>query len=84
MLCLPRGMLVELFEPLLQQAGGQIFDEEGRLAINSKESLQVLRVMRRMLETGIGANMNFWTHEFLASLKSRAAAPGPPPRRSSS
>jgi len=74
MLCLPRGMLVELFEPLLQQSGGQIFDKEGRLAINSKESLQVLRVMRRMLEMGIGANINFWTHEFLASLKSRAVA----------
>ena len=28
MLCLPRGMLVELFEPLLQQAGGQIFDKD--------------------------------------------------------
>ncbi|HUW62051.1 MAG TPA: sugar ABC transporter substrate-binding protein [Candidatus Bathyarchaeia archaeon] len=77
MLCVPRGMLVDLFEPLLQQAGGQIFDKEGRVAVNSRESLQVLRIIRRMIETGVGANIIHWTHEFLASLKSPVVATYP-------
>lgn len=77
MLCLPRGMLVDTFQATLQQAGGQFFDKEGRLAINSEKSLQVLRIMKRMIEAGIGANINYWTHEFLASQTSDVVATYP-------
>lgn len=77
MLCMPHGVMVELFEPLLQQLGGQIFDEEGRLAVYSAESLKVLDLFRRILDAGIGANINYFTHEHLASLQSDSVATYP-------
>jgi len=77
MLCIPHGMMVDLFEPLLQQLGGQIFDKEGRLAVYSPESLKLLDLFRKMLEAGIGANINSFTHEHLASLQSKSIATYP-------
>ncbi len=77
MLFLPTGGLEVLFEILLQQTGGQIFDEEGRVAIGSPEVRTVIELLQTMLASGIGANALPWQHSFYASLKSDAVATYP-------
>ncbi len=78
MLHLPTNSdLARVYEMLIQQNGGQVFDDEGRLAINSAESLQVLRVMRRLLDSGIGSNVGFFSPEQLASFQNDTVATYP-------
>lgn len=69
MLFHPTSTAEFLFEILLRQAGGQIFDETGNVAINSSESVRVLTLLRRLTDTGIGANTPLWTPIFLSSFK---------------
>ncbi|MBM4019784.1 MAG: sugar ABC transporter substrate-binding protein [Planctomycetes bacterium] len=77
MLPLAATGLGPMFEILLQQNGGQVFDEEGRIAVNSPQSAQVLATLRRLVESGICANVTMWSHEFLAGLKSETIATYP-------
>jgi ABC-type glycerol-3-phosphate transport system substrate-binding protein len=77
MLFLATGQLTDTFELLLQQNGGQVFDAEGRIAVNSPETIETLEVLRKLLDSGIGANAPFWSHEFLASLRSDSVATYP-------
>lgn len=62
------GNSFTFFHTLLNQVGGQAFDDEGRIAIYSEEALQVLDVMRRIMDSGINANIPPYEHEHLASL----------------
>ncbi len=73
---IPSG-LTEMFEIMIQQNGGQIFDGQGQIAINSPQCLQVMNLLRRMLESGITSNEPHWTHAFYASMKSEAVATYP-------
>ena len=77
MLFLPTGQLDGMFEIILQQTGGQVFDAEGRVAINSPEVLQTLEVLRAMLSAGIGYNAPAWSHAYYASLKTDTVATYP-------
>lgn len=77
MLPLPTGDLVTMFEILIQQNGGQVFDDEGRVAIDSPEVLQVMRVLKAMLNSGIGANVVIWGHAYMSSFGTETIASYP-------
>lgn len=77
MMFLPTGQLEPMFEILIQQTGGQIFDEEGRVAINSAEVFEALDVIRQLLDSGICVNAPMWSHSLYASLKSDTVATYP-------
>ncbi len=77
MLFHPTSTAEILFEILLRQAGGQVFDDAGNIAVNSSESLRVLDLLRRFADSGIGANTQFWTPAFFASFKTDAVATYP-------
>lgn len=79
MLCLSTAGvgLADLFEILLQQSGGQIFDAQGRIAINSPETLETLKVIQRLLGSGIAANIVPWSFEFIAAFKTSSIATYP-------
>ena len=77
MLVLPTGGMEFTFEMLLQQLGGQIFDAEGRIAIRTPETLQVLDLLRRFIQTGITANVTPYSHAHYASIRSPIVATFP-------
>jgi len=74
MLFLGSGDMASLFEILLRQAGGQVFDDEGRIAIDSPQTRQVLDVLRAMIASGITADAMGWSHEFFASFQTDSVA----------
>jgi len=74
---LPTGMLYEMFLIVLQQNGGQVFDEQGRVAVNSAISLKVVHLLKKMLDAGITVNDPLYTHAHYASLRSDTVATYP-------
>ena len=68
MLPLSASNLVFLYEILLQQVDGQVFDEQGGIAVDSEPSRRVLDILRRMLDAGICANVDEFSHEWMAGL----------------
>lgn len=72
----PSGLAL-MFEILLQQNGGQIFDSEGRIVINSERCLQAMKLLRKMLESGITINEELFMHAHYASLKNDTVATYP-------
>jgi len=75
MLHLPKSNYLEsFFEIMLQQNCGQVFDDEGRLAINSEQSLQALRTIRKLIDSDIGSAAEPWSAEMFASLQNDSVA----------
>jgi len=74
---LPTGMLFEVYLILIQQNGGQLFDDQGRIAVNSDKSLQVMALLKRMLDSGVTVNDPLYTHAHYASLRSDSVATYP-------
>jgi lactose/L-arabinose transport system substrate-binding protein len=77
MLPLDETSLMNMFELLVQQAGGQIFDDQGRVAVNSPQSKQVLNLIQKMIQAGIGSNVKMWGQEFMAGLSNDTIATYP-------
>jgi len=77
MLPLAGTSLGMMYEILLQQNGGQVFDDEGRIALNSPQSEEVLATLGRLLESGICSRIPIWSHEFMAGLKDDTVATYP-------
>src|SRR5688572_18911954 len=77
MLALSPGQLQMMYEMLLQQVDGQVFDDDGRIAINSRKSEQVLNLIRRMIDAGICANVPMWGHDWMAGFGSETIASYP-------
>jgi lactose/L-arabinose transport system substrate-binding protein len=77
MMCMGQNLLSTVFELLIQQNGGQVFDSEGRVAINSPQCAQALEVMHRIVQAGIHSNIAAWTHEFMASVNGESVATFP-------
>lgn len=77
MLVMDEGAPVTMFQLLLQQTGGQVFDDRGRIAVNSAQSRQVLGLMRRIIQSGIGYNVKMWGQEFMAGLNTDTVATYP-------
>jgi multiple sugar transport system substrate-binding protein/lactose/L-arabinose transport system substrate-binding protein len=77
MMCIPTGLMSDLFEILVQQNSGQLFDDEGRIALYSPENVEVMDLLRKLIASGISANIPFFGHAFLASLKTDSVATYP-------
>jgi lactose/L-arabinose transport system substrate-binding protein len=77
MLPLSPGNLVLMYEILLQQVDGQVFDRHARIAIDSAQSRRVLDILRRMMDAGICANVDEFSHEWMAGLNNELIASYP-------
>jgi lactose/L-arabinose transport system substrate-binding protein len=66
-----------MFELLIQQSGGQVFDDQGRIAINTPQTRQALEIIRRMRTAGICSDVPLWSQEFLAGLNDETIATYP-------
>lgn len=77
MLFMPSGELQIMFEILQQQVGGQVFDDAGRIAINSPQNLKVVKLIREFIKAGITYDSPLWRHTFYASIKSDTVATYP-------
>ncbi|MBX7257915.1 MAG: sugar ABC transporter substrate-binding protein [Candidatus Hydrogenedentes bacterium] len=77
MMALSVGWLFDMFEILMQQNGGGVFDPEGRIIINSPQNLEALEVLRALLDSKITAAMNPFSHEFYASMSDDSIASYP-------
>lgn len=72
----PSG-LAFMFEILIQQNGGQIFDEQDRIIVNSPQCLQAVKLLERMLKAGIVVNEPLFSHMHYASLNNDTVATYP-------
>ena len=77
MLPLGSNSLRQMFELLIQQSGGQVFDDQGRIAINSPQTRQALAVIQKMRKAGICSDVALWSQEFLAGLNDESIATYP-------
>ena len=77
MLPLGSNSLRPMFEMLIQQTGGQVFDEQGRIAINSPQTRQALDVIQKARAAGICSDVALWSQEFLAGLNDESVATYP-------
>ncbi|MFA6242049.1 MAG: extracellular solute-binding protein, partial [Candidatus Hydrogenedentales bacterium] len=77
MMAISVGWLFDMFEILMQQNGGGVFDAEGRIIINSPENHEALEVLRALLDSGITAAINPFSHEYYASLANETIASYP-------
>ncbi len=69
--------LIDYFEILIQQTGGGIFDAEGRLMLRAPGNRQALEILRALLDAGIAAPINPFSHEYMASFRNDAIATYP-------
>ena len=76
---LPLGTqnLVHVFEIMLRQLGGQVFDAQGRIAIDSPEAQRVIDLIARLRDAGICAEVEWFKHEWLASFNDDTIASYP-------
>jgi ABC-type glycerol-3-phosphate transport system substrate-binding protein len=77
MLPLGSNTLRDLFFILLQQSGGQIFDEQGRIAVNSPAARASLDMLRRLRASGIGADVLQYSPEYISGLNTETIASYP-------
>ena len=77
MLALSTQGMIGIFEILMQQNGGGVFDEEGRIIIHSRQNAEALAVLRKLLDSGIASSMNIGSHEYYASLQNDRIATYP-------
>ena len=77
MLPLGSNSLRPMFEMLIQQNGGQVFDDQGRIAINSPQTRQALALLQKMRAAGICSDIALWSQEFLAGLNDESIATYP-------
>ncbi len=77
MLPLGSNSLRPMFEMLIQQNGGQVFDDQGRIAIDSPQAREALSVLQKMRAAGICSDTALWSQEFLAGLNDESIATYP-------
>jgi len=61
----------------MQQTGGGIFDETGNIMIRAPGNRRALEILRAILDSGITAPINAFSHEFFASFKNDRIATYP-------
>lgn len=74
---LPIGDLYRVFTMLLPQSGAQVFDDQGRVVINSAATLKIMTLLERMLQSGITSSDLYFEHAHYASLKNDTVATYP-------
>lgn len=58
------------YEPMIWQAGGNVFDKKGNVVIDKvKANLTVLLKLKQMVDSGIGVNAMPWTPAWNAAIK---------------
>ena len=62
----PSGLL-DFFQIMMQQNGGGVFDEEGRIILDSPQNREALTIIRRVLSSGIAANLTPYSPALNAS-----------------
>jgi lactose/L-arabinose transport system substrate-binding protein len=77
MLPLGANSLRIFYEIMIQQNGGQVFDDQDRIAINSPQSQEVLGIIKRIREAGIYSEVAIWSQEFMAGFNSDTIASYP-------
>lgn len=77
MLTLGSNSIRPMYEMLLQQAGGQVFDDEGRIVIDSRQSAEVLALIKRMREAGICSDVAQYSQEYMAGFNDESLATYP-------
>lgn len=77
MLPLGSNALNWMFQTLIQQTGGQVFDDKGRIAINSPASRRALDIMRKLRTSGICSDVPVFSQEYLASINAETIASYP-------
>ena len=59
----------DFFQTLLAEFGGSEYDTAGNLTFNSPQGIQAITLMKKILDSGIGANIGWWTPEFYNGIK---------------
>ncbi|HEX5322977.1 MAG TPA: sugar ABC transporter substrate-binding protein [Capsulimonadaceae bacterium] len=77
MLPLGANSMSEIFELLLQETQGQIFDDQGRVAINSPQAQVALDVIRKMRQAGICSDVPPYQQEWMAGFTNESIASYP-------
>jgi lactose/L-arabinose transport system substrate-binding protein len=79
MLPVSRGEAAHMLELLMQQTGAQCFDQNGRVAIRSPAMGKALEILRRLVHTGISANIAPYGPELFATINNATIATYPMP-----
>ncbi|BDI30414.1 sugar ABC transporter substrate-binding protein [Capsulimonas corticalis] len=74
MLSMGSTALSNMYEMLIQQSGGQMFDDRGRIAVDTPQSRQALEVISKIVHSGISANIQPFGPEYLAGFNSDSLA----------
>lgn len=77
MMPLPSSSLGWQFQILMQQTGGQLFDSQGRIAVNSPENRLALEVIRKLRTSGICVDVAYFSQEFFAGINDDSIATFP-------
>jgi len=77
MLTLGANSIRQMYEMLLQQTGGQVFDDDGRIVVDSPQSNEVLALIKRMRESGICSDVAQYSQEYMAGFNGESIASYP-------
>jgi len=62
------------WQMFISQYGGTLYDVKGNPVLNSSQSVQSVTLMKKILNSGIAANIGWWTPEFYDAIKSGKVA----------
>ncbi len=77
MLPLGSNDMMNMFELLLQQTGGQVFDDQGRIAIGSPQARQALGILKGLRQAGICSDVAAYGQEWMAGFNDESIATYP-------
>jgi lactose/L-arabinose transport system substrate-binding protein len=77
MLSLSPNDLESLFEVVLQQTGGQVFDSQGQIAIDSPQAMRALDVIRKLRAAGICSDVPAYGQEWMSGFNDDTIASYP-------
>ena len=64
----------DFFQTLLAEFGGSEYDTAGNLTFNSPQGIQTVTLMKKILDSGVAADIGWWTPEFYSGIKSGQVA----------
>jgi lactose/L-arabinose transport system substrate-binding protein len=69
-----RADVSDTFEILLQQGGGSLYSKNGDVTFNDAKGVQAVNVMKKLLASGIMADIGWWSPQFYDSFKTGRVA----------
>lgn len=64
----------DMYQILLSQYSGSLFDEKGNPTFNTPQGLAAMALMKKISDSGINAEIGWWTPEFYAAIKNGTIA----------